>query len=157
MDREFYNEIKDLLRSDAVQQLKIYTHHKHATRFEHSLYVAYRSFVLAKKLGWDSRAAARGGLLHDLYLYDQHDDTPRKGWHLLVHPAAAYAEASARFDLTPVEKDIILKHMWPIAVHLPKYRESVAVMLMDKYCACMEALLLGKRKLRRLGLTPLAI
>ena len=70
MDQEFFDDIKDLLASDAVQRLKRYVHHKSGTRFDHSLYVAYRSYRFAKKMGWDSRAAARGGLLHDLFFYD---------------------------------------------------------------------------------------
>ena len=59
MDQEFFDDIKDLLASDAVQRLKRYVHHKSGTRFDHSLYVAYRSYRFAKKMGWDSRAAAR--------------------------------------------------------------------------------------------------
>ena len=70
MDQEFIEDVQDLLCSDAVQRLKLYVHHKSGTRFDHSLYVAYRSYRFAKKMGWDSRAAARGGLLHDLFFYD---------------------------------------------------------------------------------------
>lgn len=157
MDPEFYEDIKDLLNSDAVRRLRFYTHHKHVNRFEHSLYVAYRSYRLAKRMGWDSRAAARGGLLHDLFFYDWRDKDPKRGWHVTYHPVEACRQAEKRFQLSPVERDIILKHMWPLSPHMPRYRESVAVMLMDKYCALMEVLLLGRRKLRRLGLAKLAI
>lgn len=157
MDREFLDDIKDLLASDVVRRLRNYPHHKSVTRFEHSLYVAYRSYRMAKWFGWDSRAAARGGLLHDLFFYDWRDKDPNRGWHVTFHPAAACREAEAAFGLTPVERDIILKHMWPLSPHMPRYWESVAVMLMDKYCALMEVLFLSRRKLRRLGLAKLAI
>ena len=36
--------------------------------------------------------------------------------------------------------DIIVKHMWPLTVTLPKYRESYIVTLADKYCATSEML-----------------
>lgn len=157
MDLEFYEDIKDLLDSEAVRRLRLFPHHKHVNRFEHSLYVAYRSYRMAKRLGWDSRAAARGGMLHDLFFYDWRVKDPARGWHVTYHPAEACRQAEKRFSLSPVERDIILKHMWPLSPHMPRYRESVAVMLMDKYCALMEVLFLGRRKLRRLGLAKLAI
>lgn len=157
LDQEFIGVIQELLDSDAVQRLKLYVHHKSVSRFEHSLYVSYRSYRLAKRLGWDSTAAARGGLLHDLFFYDWRDKEPDRGWHVTVHPKQALQEAQARFCLSEVEQDIIVKHMWPLSPWMPKYRESYAVMLMDKYCALMECLFLGKRKLRRLGLANLAI
>ena len=56
-----------------------------------------------------------------------------------------------------MEKDIIVKHMWPLSPWMPKYRESFTVSMMDKYCAMMECLFLGQRKMRRLGLAKLAI
>ena len=157
MDQEFFDDIKDLLASDAVQRLKRYVHHKSGTRFDHSLYGADRSYRFAKKMGWDSRAAARGGLLHDLFFYDWRDDDAPGGWHVTEHPVQALREAEARFDLSDLEKDIIVKHMWPLSPWMPKYRESFTVSMMDKYCAMMECLFLGQRKMRRLGLAKLAI
>jgi hypothetical protein len=41
-------------------------------------------------------------------------------------------------DLSDREKDAILKHMWPLYWGMPKYRESVAVTLADKYAATLE-------------------
>ena len=157
MEQEFLEEVRELLDSDAVQQLRNYPHHKHVTRLEHSIYVAYRSYRMAKRLGWDAAAAARGGLLHDLFFYDWHVKAPGRGWHVTAHPRQALQEAQARFPLTEVERDIIIKHMWPLAPWLPRYRESYAVLLMDKYCALVECLSLSKGKLRRLGLANLAI
>ena len=157
MEQEFVEDIRELLASDAVQRLKNYPHHKRVTRFEHSLYVSYRSYRLAKWLGWDSAAAARGGMLHDLFFYDWRVKVPGRGWHVTAHPRQALREAQSRFPLSAVERDIIVTHMWPLAPARPHYRESYAVMLMDKYCAVMECLSLSKKKLRRLGLAKLAI
>ena len=138
MEQEFLEEIRELLDSDAVQRLRNYPHHKHVTRLEHSVYVAYRSYRMAKRLGWDAAAAARGGLLHDLFFYDWHVKTPGRGWHVTAHPRQALQEAQARFPLTEVERDIIVKHMWPLAPWLPRYRESLILCAADKLRAAGE-------------------
>ena len=140
MDQEFIEDVQDLLCSDAVQRLKLYVHHKSGTRFDHSLYVAYRSYRFAKKMGWDSRAAARGGLLHDLFLYDWHTYRPAKGelLHGFEHPRKALQNARKYFNLTPVEEDIILRHMWPLTRNLPATAEGRVVTMFDKYVSLME-------------------
>ena len=79
-------------------------------------------------------------MVHDLFLYDwrkRQDD--RKGLHAFTHPRTAYENASKLFDLNEKEKDIILKHMWPVTVALPKYKESYILTLVDKYCALNES------------------
>ena len=38
-----------------------------------------------------------------------------------------------------IEKDIIAKHMWPLTLrHVPKYKESIIVTMVDKYCSTKE-------------------
>ena len=79
-------------------------------------------------------------MLHDLFLYDwrkKQDD--RKGLHAFTHPKTAYENASKLFDLNEKEKDIILKHMWPVTISFPKYKESYLLTLVDKYCALNES------------------
>ena len=44
------------------------------------------------------------------------------------------------FELNELERDIILKHMFPLTLKLPRYRESYIVLLADKYCAVYETL-----------------
>ena len=48
--------------------------------------------------------------------------------------------ARKHFVLTEKEKDMILKHMWPLTRPLPRYRESFVVSLADKICATAEML-----------------
>ena len=43
-----------------------------------------------------------------------------------------------KFDLNDMEKDIIVKHMWPLTIVPPKFKESYIVTLVDKYCATKE-------------------
>lgn len=42
------------------------------------------------------------------------------------------------FSLTDREKNIILRHMWPLTVTPPKYREAYVIVMFDKYCSLME-------------------
>lgn len=56
---EFADQIDDLLRTQAVQNLKYYSHHHRVTRYEHVLLVAQLSFRIARAWGLDSRAVAR--------------------------------------------------------------------------------------------------
>ena len=68
------------------------------------------------------------GMLHDLFLYDWRHSKKKlnlEGLHAFVHPKIALRNASELFLLNDKEKDIILKHMWPVTFFsLPKYRES---------------------------------
>ena len=41
-------------------------------------------------------------------------------------------------SLTPVEQDIILKHMFPLTLQPPRYLESLLVCLVDKGCSLYE-------------------
>ena len=55
-----------LLDTSEVSSMKRWRHHFSITCYQHSLFVSYVAFRLARYFGWDYRAAARAGLLHDL-------------------------------------------------------------------------------------------
>ena len=137
---EYMSYVSDLIDHDVVCQMKEYIQHGNTTTFQHCLNVSYYNFVLCKLLSLDARAAARGGLLHDLFLYDWHSHTPRKGrlMHPFTHPEDALENAKKHFELTVVEQDIIAKHMFPVATSFPKYRETVIITIVDKYCGIIE-------------------
>lgn len=78
-------------------------------------------------------------MLHDLFLYDWRKPRPDgKKLHAFHHPRTALDNASKIFDLNDKEKDIILKHMWPLTVVPPKYVESFIITLTDKYATLEE-------------------
>ena len=136
----FEAAVKDLLASPSVQAMKQVSQHVDVNCFDHSVYVAYVSFLISRRFGLDSVAAARGGLLHDLFLYDWRTDA-HDGMHLFSHPQAALRNAEQNWELTDKEKDIILKHMWPVTpLKVPRYRESFVVNGADKLCALCEML-----------------
>ena len=101
----------------------------------------------------DYRSAARGALLHDFYLYDWHTPNIREGLHGFTHPASSLANAKKYFKISALEHDIIIKHMWPLTVRLPKYKETFVVILVDKVCATLETLkIVNGKKMARLKL-----
>jgi uncharacterized protein len=137
-----YNEYKslvnDLMDSRVVASMIQYPQHGDYTTLDHCLNVSFKSYTWCKSWGLDYRAAARGGLLHDLYLYDWHKPNPYKGLHAFSHPSTALKNASEHFELTNKEKDIIEKHMWPLTILLPRSFEALIVSATDKYCALTE-------------------
>lgn len=88
----------------------------------------------------DARAAARAGMLHDLFLYDWHQHAKETGdyFHGLTHPRYAVHMAETYFKLTKKEKEIMLHHMWPITVSPPKSKEGYITTFTDKISGLFE-------------------
>ena len=102
--------------------------------------MAYNNYKICNKLGLDARSAARGGMLHDLFLYDWREHSKKTGdrLHAITHPITAYRNACKYFHLNKVEKEVITKHMWPVSVIPPRYPETYVICLTDKYCGSRE-------------------
>lgn len=139
-DDDFINIIKDILENDTVQKMKLYKQHYETSCFDHCLIASYYCYMYCKKFNLDYISCARAAMLHDLFLYDwRKRENGRKGLHAFTHPKTAYDNSSKLFKLNSKEADIILKHMWPITIKLPKYKESYILTLVDKYCAINES------------------
>lgn len=132
--------IDDLLSNPDVQSMRNIRQHININCLDHCLFVSYVSYRICRFWGLDFVAAARGGLLHDMFLYDQYKKGSHQGNHLRTHPKSALENASKVCVLSDVEKDIILKHMWPLTFKKPKYKESLVVNLADTVCALAEML-----------------
>lgn len=145
LKKEYKYCISDLAQNENVRSLEDFTHHHYFSRLEHCLHVSYLSYLVCRKMGLDYQSAARGGLLHDFYFYDSHNAKPDRGRHYFCHPAIALENATKLFSLNKVEKDIIVKHMWPVTIRPPKYKESLVVTLIDKYCATKEVAQYGSK------------
>lgn len=137
---EFQEIIKDIATNSNVSALKDHMQHISTSRFEHCEEVAYYTYQICKKLGLDYVSAARGAMLHDFYFYDWRNKgvEGQKKFHLMRHPGIALKNADDIFELNDLEKDIIKKHMWPVTIVPPKYKESFIVTCVDKYCATIE-------------------
>lgn len=151
LEEEYKDCINNLISHEITRSMKYYIQHSDVSCLDHSLYVSYISYLVCKKLGLDYCSAARGGLLHDFFLYDWHIKKPYKGLHGFMHPSIALQNADKYFSLNHIEKDIIKKHMWPLTVSLPRYKETFVVLMVDKYCATMEIVKFSsRREVRRL-------
>lgn len=144
-DKEYMEHVGHLIDTTKVQKLADIPHHYHSTRLEHSINVSYTSFKIARKLGWDAKSTARGGLLHDLFYYDWRDTKFNKS-HAWIHPRIAVRNAQKLTALNKIEKDIIVKHMFGATIAPPRYKESWIVTCVDKYWAVREATLPLQRK-----------
>jgi uncharacterized protein len=133
--------------------MRNFIQHSNRTCLDHSLYVSYHCYLAAKRKGLDYVSTARGALLHDFFLYDWHGPIPYKGLHAFNHPYIALENAKKYFTLNKIEEDIIMKHMWPLTLKLPKYKESFLVSTIDKHCSSKEVLYGSRRYMnKRLGI-----
>ena len=142
--KELFTRGKSIILSSEAQEMKKFIQHGETTVFEHCLAVAKFSLLIAHflertlNIHCDMDSLVRGALLHDYFLYDWHVRGQAKGLHGFTHPAAALRNADRDFELNEVEKDIIVKHMFPLTPFLPSFRESFIVGLADKWCATAE-------------------
>jgi len=137
--------ISDLLDTEVVKEMSSFIQHGNTTTLEHCILVSYLSFRICKLTGLNYYAAARGALLHDLYLYDWHDlKIDIKNFreilklHGFTHPKKALDNANSHFELSVMEMDIIHRHMFPLTPIPPSYLEGFVVCAMDKVAALME-------------------
>nr|WP_312577252.1 HD domain-containing protein [Sedimentibacter sp.] len=149
LDKEYMEIVHDILNLKEFQATKDIKHHGNGV-YEHSLDVSYLSYKIAKKVNADYVCAARAGMLHDFFYFDWRSDEAKerrkkyKGiekitkMHGFAHPFEAYENASKYFTLNKREKDVIIKHMFPLSPILPKYIESWIVSAADKIIATKE-------------------
>lgn len=139
----------DILCSEGMQREKMIPHHGEVSCYDHSFAVAHMSVRIAQRFSKkaDMRSLIRGALLHDYYLYDWHAINKNHRLHGFSHARAALFNAERDFALSNKERDIIVKHMFPLNVKPPRYRETVIVTLSDKVCAIQEITLNALQKL----------
>lgn len=139
---EFKEVVKKVVSNDKFRKMKDIKQHRFFTCYEHSINVATKCFIYAKKrkMKVDLESLVRGALLHDFYLYDWRENKRKNFNHMFVHPKKALENARKEFgDLNEIEEDIILSHMWPLTFFkFPKYKESFLVCFSDKICAIRE-------------------
>lgn len=137
---DFLTIIRPLLHAAEVQSMKRFSQHGKTDCFGHCLFVAFTAYQKCLKRGLNAQAAARAGMLHDLFLYDWHskEGKPFKRLHGYRHPAVALANAEKIAELSSLERDMIKKHMWPLTPTPPKCRESFILSFADKRCSLAE-------------------
>jgi len=130
-DKEYKRIVRDILRNSEFKKLYNIEHHG-ISRWEHLIKVSYHSYIIAKKLGFDYKSVARGGLLHDFYLDGDERNCKNKFLDTFIHPKKALYTSLGIFKINDIEKNIIISHMFPIYPRIPKYKESILVNFVDK-------------------------
>lgn len=139
-EERFFELVKEVVGKGRYSQLEEYIQHGDTTVYQHSLAVAYLSYwmVLKYDLKVHLEELIRGALLHDYFLYDWHEKDAGHSLHGFTHPGKALINACEDFNLTDIEKDVIRKHMFPLTLIPPRYRETVIVCMADKICSVYE-------------------
>ena len=135
-------ELSPLLEASRLSQCQEYVQHGDTTVLLHCIAVAYFSLWLIRTLHLrcNEKSLVRGALLHDYFLYDWHDPDPSPRLHGFHHPARALENAKMDMELSSLEQDIIVHHMFPLTPFPPRSREAMVVCLVDKGCGIYETL-----------------
>lgn len=136
---EYQRYIEELLSDERISKMDEFIQHGNTTTLAHCKAVAKLCGEIAYRyhIKVDVKSLARGALLHDYFLYDWHEQK-LGNLHGFYHPGIALKNATRDFELNPREQDIIRKHMFPLTLYVPRYRETVLVCLADKGCALKE-------------------
>ena len=101
-----YDEYKicigDLAENEVIGSMDSFIQHGNVTCLQHSIYVSYISYFICRRLGLDYCSAARGGLLHDFFLYDWHIRNSHKGLHGFTHPYTALENANKAITINNI-------------------------------------------------------
>ena len=157
-DTEFHKIIEEIINNERVQEMKNYRQHCHTSCYEHCYEVAYYCYYICKKMNLDYKSSAIAGMLHDFFLYDwRKKSKENKPFHAFRHGKIACKKAIEEFNLNEKEKDMIIKHMFPVTIIPPKSKEGWILTLVDKYCTLKETGLYLKEvvinSLRKVSLT----
>ena len=124
----FLETVGDIYFSEEVQSLAQFEQHLEIDRLQHITGVAYLAYKICKDNGLNYRDAARAAVMHDLVYYDWRDGETG-GWHRLhgyKHPKLACLNATELCGTIPdSQKDIIMRHMWPLTVLLPNSKDAM--------------------------------
>lgn len=140
-DEEYMNIISEYYSNSEVQKLKDIPHHD-SNRLNHSLKVSYYSYKLFKRLGFNYKSAAKAGILHDLF-YKRTTDYIKIRDKIAIynnHPLISLENAKKITNLTELEEDMIISHMWPLSTRIPKCKESLLFGTVDACISTKEFL-----------------
>lgn len=138
--KSFCSLCYDILTHDRYIEMKGYNHHGDISCHFHSVFVAYITYKTCLFTDCNTAEATRAALLHDFYLYDWHI-VKHDEYHAFYHPKEARKNAEKYFgELTALQTDMILSHMWPLHLMPPRYKEGMILTVADKICAQLDFL-----------------
>ena len=133
-------EILSSCEAFRLLETKQFMQHGDTNVYDHCIAVARVSCLLADKMGLsvDRGSLIRGALLHDYFFYDWHFPDPKHRLHGFTHPKRALQNAMDDFPLTPVEQNMIIRHMFPLTPIPPRCLEGWVLCIADKVCSTLE-------------------
>lgn len=137
-DVDYYNTVKAILEHPEFLKRKEYKHHGNISVYNHCLAVSYSAYRVCRFFGLDKESAAIGGLLHDFYYKPWQENHEKKKFlkkHGFVHAREALENSKIYFPTLINDKvaNIIKRHMFPLNIVPPRYRESWVITMVDKY------------------------
>lgn len=145
-NEEYLMIASDILNNEEFIKRKSYKHHGNISVYDHSLKVSQLAYKISKKFkSMDRKSIIIGGLLHDFYYKSWMDNKEKKSFfkkHGFVHAKEALENSKNIFPLymNNIVEDIIIKHMFPLNIKPPRYKEAWLVSLVDKWVS-LEVLL----------------
>ncbi len=149
---EWFKYVEEILLSDEFQKRKLFPHHHNISVWDHSILVSFRAFIMAKIFNANVRNTAIAGLLHDfypwswqynkdledldegIYLSEVYTKHPLFKMHGFTHASAA-AENYVKYFPHLEDKiitDSIKRHMFPLNIIPPRYKEGFIITMVDK-------------------------
>lgn len=143
------DELSRMCLHSRFPQMLQYMQHGNVNVYQHCINVVYMSCQIAWmfNLNVNYSSLIRGALLHDYFLYDWHEPSREHRLHGFSHPRKALKNAQEDFELTPIETNIILRHMFPLIPVPPSCLESWIVCVVDKICTMKEILRFNDAKI----------
>ena len=142
-NKEFMSEASQVLTHNEFIKTKSIVLHG-TTRYNHSVRVAYLSYLASKTLGLDTKSIIKGAVLHDFFLVRNDKNAASQTKILIEHPKLAKENEKYYFGINEKEQNIIESHMFPISNTVPKFKESWIVSICDKLVSSCESLLYVK-------------
>ena len=160
-DANYCQKIYPIIVHEEFKKRKNYVHHEGISVYDHSIQVSYLAYRMALKLSKimrvDIESVIIGGLLHDFYFNPWQEAKSEKKklfqQHGFAHAKEAVLNSFQYFSQYMNMKviDIIIKHMFPLNITLPTYRETWIVTIADKVVS-MEVLKYPRQWPKYLGL-----
>ena len=135
----FQDIIQDITDNQHFNLLTTELHHG-ITRYQHSMRVAKWTYAVCNKLHMkNTEAITRAALLHDFYVNDDLV-TDNSAKALGEHPSVALTNSKKYFNINKLQEDIIVYHMFPCTLTMPKTKEGWLVSGVDKLVGTYEML-----------------
>lgn len=145
-NKEFNDICRDILELQEFDKLKDCTHHG-IDRHNHCMRVSYYTYLITKKLHLNYIPATRAALLHDFFIDEVKNMNGLR--RLQKHPYYALKNSKKYFELSKLEENTIITHMFPVTIRPPRYLESFLVDLIDDVASIYERCYYIVRKLSR--------